>query len=600
MKSIYINVIRTVICFSAIGCMISCNDSFMDRYPETSITEKVFFATPSDLETYTNGLYGNMVGSEYWDLGSDNTLYVEETTIYSMMRGEVTPKNADRWKDYWTPIRNINFMLNRTGQVQGDPAEINHYIGMARLFRAIRYYSLVKTYSDVPWYSKDLQTTDTELLYKPQDPRTLVVDSIMADLDFAVNNMLEGTSKTRVFRNAALAVQARIALEEASYRKYHSELGLTDSDKYYQTAIKACNDIMEPGTYSLSTVTQDGIPAYELLFCNLDLSSSPEIIFMEDYDKSLGRKHNAQACFDWTTGLSRDLMEDYLVIEDDKAIFFQQVDGYGKKSVLEVFENRDPRLSQTFMVPGFIRAGSLKAYIPKLGMGGYPQVKFSPRSYDQISWNESYTDLPVLRYAEILLIYAEAKAELGTLTQDDVDNTINLIRDRAGVPRASLSDWLANIDPVQNNRYSNVSSSQKGAVLEVRRERRIELACEGFRQGDLKRWSCYKLLEKAPEGAYISGIGYHDLTGDGKPNIAVVRTQEEADAIPDSDKEKYQLTVYILKGNTIELTEGDKGYIRLVSQHNKFKMEEPKYYYYPMNEQDLLVNPNLYQNEFWK
>ena len=197
-------------------------------------------------------------------------------------------------------------------------------------------------------------------------------------------------------------------------------------------------------------------------------------------------------------------------------------------------------------------------------------------------------------------MYAEAKAELGILTQDDVNQTINLIRQRAGMPDASLDDWLANIDPVQDERYSNVQSAQKGAVLEVRRERRIELACEGFRYGDLMRWGCGKLFEAAHEGAYIPGMGYYDVTGDGQPDVAIVEKKADIDKIPEEDKQKYKLTVYALEGNTIGLTEGTKGYIYLVAQHNKYTFVSPKYYYYPVATKDITVNENLYQNPFWE
>lgn len=589
-------IVKSLLGVFGILTLASCNDSFMDRFPETDITDKVFFSTPSDLETYTNGMY-DYIGSSYWDVASDNVLYVEESGIYSKMRGEVSSKNAGQWN--WEKIRSINYMLNKTGTVKGNIEDINHYIGIARMFRAYLYYNMVKTYSDVPWYSRDLQTNDTELLYKPQDPRTLVVDSIMKDLDFAVTYIKKGESRTRIFKNTALAIQARIALHEGTFRKYHPELGLNDGDKYLTIAAEASGKIMETGLYELSKSKQGEIDAYEALFCSLDLTQNKEMIFMEDYDKALGRMHNAQAMFDWTSGLSRDLMEDYLVIEDDKVKPFHETPGYNTKSIVEIFENRDPRLGQTFMKPGFTRPGNSEAHRAKLGMGGYPQVKFSPRSYDQIDWGKSYTDLPIIRYAEVLLMYAEAKAELGTFSQDDMTKTIDLIRQRAGVPVSTLSEWNAYIDPVQEQRYSNVSSSQKAAILEIRRERRIELACEGFRFNDLMRWGCGKLMEKAPEGSYIDKLGYHDITGDGQPDIAIVATKADADNIPAADKEKYKLTVYTLEGNTIELTEGTKGYIRLVSQVGKFTFIEPKYYYSAIDEKDIVLNPNLVQNKYW-
>ncbi|WP_301703727.1 RagB/SusD family nutrient uptake outer membrane protein [uncultured Parabacteroides sp.] len=583
-------------CIGLLG-LNGCNDSFLEKYPETSITEDGFFNNASDLEAYTNGLYENIV-SGYMDVPSDNVVSSKDETIYRMMRGEVNPDNRDVWD--WKAIRNVNFMLARAGKAVGDEAEINHYIGLARMFRAKLYYDQVLAYSDVPWYSRDLQTTDTELLYKTQDPRSLVVDSIMADLDFAVNNMQDGAAAaTRWYKNGALAIQARIALSEGCWRKYHPELNLDDSERFLQIAIDACRKVMDSGLYDLTTAKSGEIEAYEALFCSQDLSNNKEMIIYEDYDLALGRLHNAGGgLFDFEFGLSRDLMEDYLVIEDGKTKRFQDVPGYATKKFTEIFENRDPRMRQTFMVPGFIRANVNEPHRPKLTMGGYTQVKFSPRTADQITYGKSYTDLPLIRYAEILLMYAEAKAELGELTQDDVDRTINLLRDRVGMPRASLADWLSNIDPVQANRYSNVSSLQKGAVYEVRRERRIELACEGFRKDDLRRWGCGKLFEHVPEGVYLE-TGYLDVTGDGQPDYAIVATQADADAIPQADKDKYNLQVEVLDGNTYSLTDGNKGYIRMVSQIGRWTFVDPKYYYTPLATKDLIYNPNLVQNKYW-
>ena len=582
-----------------LAVMSSCNDSFMDRYPETNITEQVFFSSPEDLKTYTNGMYGYL-DADYSDTPSDNNLYIEDTDIYKMMRGEIRPNNVGSWS--WSNIRTVNFMLARVGQVKGDQTEINHYVGLARMFRAILYYSKVKDYSDVPWYSCDLQTTDIDLLYKPQDPRTLVVDSIMADLDYAVHNMKDSYSTTVIYRNVALAIQARIALHEGTFRKYHPELNLADGDRFLeeQTGQNTIDMIIQSGTYSLSEKTVNDLPPYQSLFCSTELTQNPEMILVGDYDKALGRMHNAQAQFDYNTGLSRDLMEDYLVVENGQTKPFHEITGYEIKTYNEVFNNRDPRMEQTFMKPGTQEVGIAEAHRPSLNLGGYPQIKFRPLTIDQMEWGKSYTDLPIIRYAEILLMYAEAKAELGILNQADVDNTINLIRNRAGMPLVQLSDWLADIDPIQAQRYANVNSSQKGAVLEIRRERRIELACEGFRFDDLMRWGCGELLEKAPEGCYIPGMGYYDVTGDGIPDIAVVKTKADVDKIPQEDKEKYKLTVYALEGNTIGLTEGDKGYVYLVSQHGKYNFISPRYYYYPLDIEDMTINKNLYQNPFWE
>lgn len=167
------------------------------------------------------------------------------------------------------------------------------------------------------------------------------------------------------------------------------------------------------------------------------------------------------------------------------------------------------------------------------------------------------------------------------------------------MPDASLSEWLSNIDPVQANRYNNVDSQQKGAVLEIRRERRIELACEGFRYDDLMRWCLGQLFAKNLDGIYIPGPGMYDVTGDGEPDIAVIPDDSYSGMVSDEDRERYKLTVYTLSGNTMALTEGDHGYVYLVNQHNKFTFEEPKYYYSPVAVDDITLNPNLVQNKFW-
>lgn len=576
----------------------ACNDSFLDRYPETSITEKVFFTSVKDLETYTNNLYN--LGSSYSDIVSDNIVYSDENGIYSLMRGELTPTKAGGWG--WGSIRSINFMLARTRQVKGDPAEINHYIGLARLFRAIDYYGKVETYSDVPWYNRDLQTTDIEELYKTQDPRTLVVDSIMQDLDFAVKHIKTGSSKTRVHKYAALAVQARIALKEGTFRKYHPELNLNDGDKFLNIAITATNQIINDGRYSLVKTKQGTLDAYTSLFSSLDLTNCSEMIMIDDYDKQLGRKHGAGSLFNYTHTISRDLMEDYLAMKDGKAVPFHEISGYDKMTVLEVFDNRDPRMEQTLMKPGFTKPGDAKPSRQKLDLCGYPQIKFAPTTYDQWPWGEAYEDLPIIRYAEILLINAEAKAELGILTQEDVDKTINELRDRVHMPKANLQEWLTKIDPVQEKRYANVKSSQKGAVLEIRRERRIEMACEGVRYNDLMRWACGKLMEKAPEGIYIPRWGAYDLTGDGIADAVIAETEAQIKEIKAGLPEEVskEVTSYQLDKANIHLTEGDHGYLRMNVQVGRWTFVEPKYYYRPIAQSDINVNGKLVQNKFWR
>lgn len=571
----------------------------MDRYPETEITDVKFFNTISDLETYTNSFY-EYLNYAYTDVATDNVVYIEEDYFYSLLRGEIDHRNVGKWEG-WDKIRNVNYMLVNASKVQGSEEEINHHIGVARLFRAYLYYDLVKEYSDVPWYNKPLETKDEDLLYKSQDSREIVVDSIMADLDYAVKNIKENNSKTRFNKWSALALQARIALHEGTFRKYHTELNLQNGDKFIQVARDAAKSIMDSGKYSISYDTFEGKGVYESMFCNTNLTQNPEMIMIIDFDLALRRFHNSKIVLNYNFGLSRSLVEDYLVInEDGTSMPFQQIQNYDKIGYLDISKNRDPRLKQTLMQPGFKQPGSKEAERIKPGLGGYPQTKYFPLTFDQLSWATTYTDLPFIRLSEIYLIYAEARAELNELTQGDLDLTINLIRDRVEMPHMNLSVISTTIDPIQEKRYSNVSGSQKGAILEIRRERRVELASEGFRYDDLFRWKVAHLTAVNSEGAYIDKLGLMDVTGDGEPDIAIVKNQADADAISQELKDKYKLTIYILEKETFYLTEGDKGFISMTAQKDKFTFENPKYYYKPIYEQDMLVNPNLYQNKYWK
>lgn len=581
----------------SVGGIVGCNKSFLDRYPETSMNQGSFFTTTSDLNLYLNGLYGTIPAS-MTDVTSDNILSTADQYGYKLMRGEVTTANVGSWSSYWTVIRNINFFLDNAGKVSGTQSDINHYIGVGRFFRAYEYYELVKQYSDVPWFSHALSTSDSASLYKKQDPRALVVDSIMADLNFAVANIKDSTSKTRISKWTALAGLARITLQEGTMRKYHPELGLTNGNSYLQIARDASLKLINSGKFSIYKTNGSAThtKAYESLFNSADLSSNSEMIMIKVYDLTLGVTTIFKNVFNNTSGLSRDLMEDYLAVSGTNAIPFQQVPGYDTLSFTGVFNSRDPRLVQTFMQPGYIAPGTTTATIPKFELG-YVQEKYYPLTADQIQLGggTGYDDMPIYRLGEVYLNYAEARAELGELTQSDLDMTINVLRDRVQMPHAILSSWLANIDSRLANHYPNVSGAMQGAILEIRRERRVELACEGFRWQDLMRWGVGKLAASTPQGIFVSRLGYLDVTGDGIPDMFIGATVADLSQVTNSS-----ITKYSLDNALFSLSNGTSGFVQLKSQLNKYTFMEPKYYYKPMYDQDILTDPTLFQNSFWK
>lgn len=583
------------------ACLVlitSCNNDFMDRFPSTTVSPETYFQTVKDLELYTNTYY-ERIDPPYSDNVCDNyASYANLHVNNDLIRGSIGPETTAGWDD-WGTLRTFNFFMDNVHKVVGDQMEISHYVGITRLQRAIWYYDQVKLYNDVPWYSTALSDTDEELLYKARDPRTLVVDSIMADLDYAVEHISEEMGNRTLFSKwYALAMQARICLHEGTFRTYHDELALQSSASVYlEKAVKAASKIMESGKFSIDKSGGKNM-AYYNLFANWNLSVSPEIILFKDYHLEEQIKHGAGLrVFSWVCNFSRSAMESYEYLTDEgKAIPFTLVEGYMKKTFTEVFENRDPRFSQTFMYPGYIRPGESSPFRPNLNLGGYPCIKFVPNASDQLGHWSAYTDLPVMRYAEVLLIYAEAKAELGKLTQEDMDRSINEIRSRVEMPRIVIADIIS--DPNLTEQYPDISDK---ALLQIRRERRIELIGENFRWDDLKRWKAGHLIEQVQEGAYIEKLGLLDISGDGIPEVGVFKN-EASNTVPEGERAKY--TFFYLENNagaknTFSLSNKDHGYIVINSEIGARKFEQPKFYYWPIPQKQRQLNPNLEETIFW-
>lgn len=607
-------IIFVLLAFAGLA-MMGCNDGFLDRTPETSLAETNFFKTESDLALYSNQFYsyyshgqGYYTVGPYYGDGADNVVLnnFSARKIYQSMGGSLTPNNCAQWD--WSKIRVVNFMIARAGKAAGE--NVKHYIGAARLNRAYLYYvEKVLRYSDVPWYSRDLQTNDTELLYKTQDSRAAVVDSVFADFGYAIANMrtidrLGNHGRALFSKELALAFAARCALYEASWRKYHPELKLeSTADAFFRKAIGYCEQLMDDSNVGLCTkglmAGEENVSAYLAVCRNKDLADNPEAIFYEDCNFALGKVwwNSTDLC------LSRDLMETYLYVENGSSKPFTQVSGYDRMGVDQVFRNRDPRLADTFWTPGKTRFGLAGLEVPSLVTGGYMMYKTNAlldgsNQSGSGSGAKCYADIPIVRFNEILLTYAEAKAELGQLSQSDLDKSVNLLRDRVGMPRATLASWLGNVDPVLAAKYPHAVSTQLGAVLEIRRERRVELAMEGFRAKDLFRWGEGQIFEEMlQQGITLpDGYGAYDLTADGVPDVLVLEKKADKDNYAEALAANPGIVIYAVEDGQIELKDN---HIQPQGVNN-LKFTAPRDYYHPISTQDILINPNLIQIPSWK
>jgi hypothetical protein len=596
-KNLYILFIGIAIALSA------CKKGDLDRFPQNTISPNLFFKTEEDLSLYVNGLLSQPDRNSYLnDQSSDNVATTASVEVKNIMAGNANAQNITTgWG--WSRLRDINYFLENYNKAQVTGVVKAHYVGLARYYRAEFYLDKVKRFSDVPWYSGTLEPGDADL-YKPRDPRSLVMDSVMADLDFAYKNVKESVPVGTPGKWAVAVLYSRAALYEGTFRKYHDELNLkTTANGFLQTAAKIAEEVMASGKFSIYT---EGGPAvaYAELFSSQNLIENPEVILTNIFDLSKGKGQNVNSVVfgDYEQAPAKDLIQSYLMKDGTR---FTGLPNYDKKIFVDEFKDRDPRLAQTIAYPGWVIASGAGpvTYIQRLNKNftGYHQLKGYVNSTDNNILNG--VDFPVYRYAEVLLNYAEALAELGTLTQSQLDVSVNKIRKRVNMPDLNLAQANANPDPLMKQQFPNVESNV-GVILEIRRERRIEFAFENTRYDDLMRWKAGKLLTKSPEGMYFPGLGKYDMTGDGVDDIILI---DRTLTIPaEEQKEKNSLGVklnYYRTGTigtdaTVFLKTGATGG-NIVTEAITRQFEEPKYYYRPIPQQQVLLNPKLTQIFGW-
>jgi hypothetical protein len=558
----------------------------LDQLPKEAISPETFFNTENDLLLYTNSFYNALPSAE--DVYNEDVDNVVKNSLRDELQGtRIVPTSGGGWT--WTNLRNINYFLANSNKCT-DKKAVAKYNGVARFFRAYFYFGMVKRFGDVPWYSSTIEVADEDLLTKARDPRTLVMDSVMADIDFAIAN-LEGTRQVNTITKwTALALKSRMALYEGTFRKYHTEFNLPDADKFLDECIEASEDLMKNSGYGIYKDTP--ATAYLKLF-SADNSIAEEIILGRDFSDQLQVYHNlnyyTMTASYGKPGLEKKLVNSYLMADGTR---FTDMKGYETMQFYDEVQKRDPRLAQSIRTPGYTRIGESTPLVPEFGatVTGYQLIKFvSEPKWD--TFGKDITDMPIFRYAEVFLNFAEAKAEKGTLTQDDLDISTKLTRGRVGMPNISLADANAKPDPYQAQMYTKLSGKNVGVILEIRRERRIELLMENFfRWDDIIRWKEGQLLTKQFKGMYFPGPGSYDLDKNGKVDLVIYEGTKPT--VPGAQLLKL--------GSEILLENGAKGGNIVVNGHINKKFDENKDYLYPIPKQERLLNTNLSQNPNWE
>lgn len=585
MKKLYIALTGLAI-FSA----ISCNKDYLDVTPPDKIDAQAFFNNATDLQVYTNAFYDQVplpystIYTVYTDdASSDNILPLQ---IVDRVKGaRVTPvaRGTGGWS--FTSLRSINYFLENYGKCP-DTAAKKQYGGIARYFRAYFYFDKVKTFGDVPLYTKVLTANDPDL-YKARDPRTLVMDTVLADINYAIANIPKTVQLNTITGYTALALKARICLYEGTWRKYH---GLGNYQTMLGEAAAAAEALMNSGAYKLYTAGGPGV-AYRNLFARIDQDVT-ETILARDYSKTVqvnGVNYFMTSATGGAYGIPKDMINSYLMKDGSR---FTDIPGYDTKQFYDEMQNRDPRLTQTTAGPDFAAYNETAREPVNLSITttGYRVIK-ALSTRDQWVSNGGYSDFILFRYAEALLVYAEAKAELGTLTQADLDKSVNLLRARAGMPDMNMAAANANPDPYLLAQYPNVDNgANKGVILEIRRERRIEMFNEGLRWDDLMRWKEGKKLEQPMVGIYFPGLGAYDFNNDGKTDVFL--HNGNAAGAPAG-------TSSIINVTQKALTNGTSGNF-FPLKGITITFDEKKDYLYPIPSEDITLNPQLLQNPGWK
>ena len=535
------------------GALSSCSKDFLDRGSKVVFSDDNFWTSGNNVKSYCWEFYNLFTG---YGTGTNGDFYFTTFTDDQAARSmDLFPTAAPASNSHWdyTYIRKANLLLQRVPQMEMlTTEEANHYLGVARFFRAFEYANLIRHFGDVPYINEYLDQSNVEAIYAPRTPRAAVVDSIMADLQFAVAN-LRTIERSKALgdvnvlsREVALAYLGRVALYEGTYARYVAG----DEGRavpLLQVAAEASAEIVGSGMFSLT-------PVYHELYGSLDLSKNPEVLLYKSYVSGI-LTHSVIGYTNSSTmmsGLTKDAVDSFLCTDGLPISLSGMYEG--SADISQTLANRDLRLVQSVEDElAYIGNPNEKGFTSSTG---YIITKFnnSALGASEILAPNNPTDAPIFWLAEVMLNYAEAAAELGILDQNIVDATINMLRARAGVAPMLLA-FLPD-DPLRDADVSPL-------LWEIRRERRSELIMDGFREWDIRRWGKLSYLDPSvkpaifqgarispsstlpvslADGLYVDADGYilPYGVGIGRP---VQIPRDYLDAIPTG-----QLTLYQLKG----------------------------------------------------
>ena len=587
---INLNILSAGLLLATAVSFSSCDD-FLTRDPQDTVTDVPSFwnneenLRTSFLDYYTYFFPGyrsgwnradNFAETNVADWTDDNAQ--EVATLFT----KVAPTtDADNWN--FEKIRNMNLLLSRIQSSSLGEEAKNHWSGVARLFRAMEYAKLVQKFGDVPYYDAVVGSTDNEKLYRARDPRTTVMDKVNEDMAFACANIRvnDGTKGLTVNRAVAQGFASRIMLFEGTWQKYHAN-NTAKAAEYLKAAKDYAAALMQTNAYSIA-------PSYKSLTTSEDLAGNPEIIMYRSYVENVVMHSlmSFQNTEHEMSSPSRSFIDAFLTKNGLPIHQAGNTDYKGKEYAKEI-QNRDPRLADNIDEESGLRLNGVAAVYAASGYYANRYVNKDLINKPGGMSSTNTTDAPVMKLNEVMLNYIEAAAELAelgqyTLTQADFDKTINAIRDRQStqMPHLTLAGNALKVNGVEINDPDR-DATVKPIIWEIRRERRVELAYEGLRFNDLRRWG---------------KLEYADMTKNKKLNMGAWINKAD---YPENAEALAKITLCDENGKIVT---GNEGYIMPITEVAKMRVMADKDYLYPIPVDQITMYENhgfkLTQNPGW-
>jgi hypothetical protein len=499
--------------------LTGCED-YLDRKNLDSFDDANFWVNEGNLRLYTMGnyagyssirpgyFYGYGTGFAYGNCFVFGPWADEYSSSAIWTQNTATSGNG--WDFTW--VRRHNLMIDRVQKMTLSDEAKNHWLGVARFFRAMEYSKLAASFGDIPWYDSEIFPGENEIIYKDRDPVEFVAGKIAEDFEFAAANVRENDGALQVNRSVVLAYMSRHLLYFGTFLKYH-DIDQQVATTMLEKAKWAADQIILSGKFQ---VADD----YRGLFTSEDLSTNKEVIFYRQYSDakathSLVSYNNQEA----QTGTTLRMVNSFLCTDGlpiKQSPVYDYASDNGIRYPEDQFVNRDPRML-AILVDSIRINQAHSAY----STTGYLSLKFLPVNSNSVdaAYNSSTntTDAPVMRYGEVLLNYAEAAAELGQFTQADADKSINLLRNRS-IKKNGVGDPLPKLPAMTVSGTSVLAGSTEiddpdrdpsvnPLIWEIRRERGVELLGEGFRKSDLTRWKKYEYLKTVEDASGPTELG---------------------------------------------------------------------------------------------